>query len=142
VKPAAAAAVIAFIFCLAPLSGAQAVHDGPAAGRCLDCHRGLPFGPGRISFSNKTEATCRNCHNSYHGGVDSRRSHPVHVAPSMSIPEDMPLDREGRTTCVTCHTYHRGYKDENGKKLFFLRRSDIEILCSGCHKREELNVFR
>ncbi len=140
-KLGAAAAVMILSFCLVPLSGAQVVHGGPAEERCLDCHRGLPF-RGRISLGDRTEATCRNCHKTYHGSADDKRSHPERVVPSMRVPQDMPLDREGKTTCVTCHTYHRGYEDGSGKKLFFLRRSEISVLCSSCHRKDELGVSR
>lgn len=58
-------------------------------------------------FTVEIAETCLRCHSeSSLGG-----SHPVNVDPAerypdMVIPEEMPLDREGRITCGTCHNPH------------------------------------
>jgi len=131
----AAAALIILFLAGAPVN-ASAVHDEPGKLHCLDCHRSLPF-LGRVrvvSFRDGTEGVCMNCHIKYHGGA-SGFSHPVRVLPSMKTPPDFPLDAKGRITCITCHTFHQRYKDENGKKTYFLRRTRGKFLCYSCHPK-------
>jgi predicted CXXCH cytochrome family protein len=141
VKLKAAAAVIACVFSFVAPGGAEAVHDEIGKVSCLECHRRLPFKGGRILFSSETGPACKTCHNSYHGSKGRGTAHPENIVPSMRIPPDMPLDSNGKTTCITCHTYHTGYKDESGKKLFFLRRAEVKTLCFSCHDNGELKVL-
>jgi predicted CXXCH cytochrome family protein len=125
--------VIAVLFALIPLHDAYAVHDDNGKVLCYDCHPWLPLNNSNVAFNEGTEKVCTGCHNNYHetsGGF----SHPMHIAPSMDIPPDMPLDPTGTITCITCHSYHRGYKDSAGKKTFFLRRSQGRAFCYSCHK--------
>jgi predicted CXXCH cytochrome family protein len=75
-----------------------------------------------------------SCHRNHHG-ADSIRSHPVNVTPSMSVPPDMVLDNRGKIQCTTCHVFHGTYRDEDGKRLFYLRRSPGKTFCYSCHKK-------
>ena len=113
---------------------AHAVHQGTGKVRCLDCHAWLPLNDDRPSFREEIGPICVGCHRDYHGRAGTL-SHPVNVPPSMAVPRDMPLDAKGRITCVTCHKFHVGYKDSDGKKSFFLRRSIGKAFCYSCHKK-------
>jgi predicted CXXCH cytochrome family protein len=44
-----------------------------------------------------TDNRCGSCHR-----IDPLFSHPVGVAPTMAVPENLPL-QQGQITCVTCH---------------------------------------
>jgi len=113
---------------------AHAVHQVAGKVPCLDCHAWLPLNDDRPPFREGIGPKCVGCHRDYHGKAE-RLSHPVNVLPSMAVPRDMPLDAKGRIICVTCHRFHTGYKDSDGKKLFFLRRSIGKALCYSCHKK-------
>jgi len=113
---------------------AHAVHQVAGKVRCLDCHTWLPLNDARPSFREEIGPICVGCHIEYHGRAE-RFSHPVNVSPSMVVPRDMLLDAKGRIICVTCHRFHAGYKDSDGKKLFFLRRSIGKAFCYSCHKK-------
>lgn len=113
-------------------SGAAAknVHDGSGpqgSVGCLDCHRRLPLS-GTPSFTDEA-ASCAGCHRAV------GHTHPVQVIPSMAVPADLPLDDRGRVVCYTCHTYHTGQTDSEGKKAHFLRRQHGRTLCYSCHKK-------
>ena len=117
-----------------PSSDAYAVHQVAGKVSCLDCHAWLPFTDGALYFQEEVETICIGCHSVYHGRAGSV-SHPVNPYPSMAVPRDMPLDAKGKIICVTCHRFHTGYKDADGKKLFFLRRSAGKPFCYSCHKK-------
>jgi predicted CXXCH cytochrome family protein len=126
--------VLTVLFALVPTNSVYAVHDKSEKVDCYDCHPWLPFDKSNIAFTDKTDKTCISCHNKFHetsGGF----SHPLHVIPSMHIPVDMPLDPAGNITCITCHSYHTGYKDSEGNKKYFLRRSQGKAFCYSCHKK-------
>lgn len=55
--------------------------------------------------------------------------HPVRiaVAPDMKSPEDLPLDREGKITCTTCHDVMEGMGAHRK------RRVKGRGLCLNCH---------
>jgi hypothetical protein len=136
---ASAGTIILFLALLAvalviPPSEASAVHQAAGEGRCLDCHAWLPLNDSSPPFQEEVGPTCIGCHGDYHGKAKGL-SHPVNISPSMAVPRDMLLDSKGRITCVTCHTFHTGYKDADGKKLFFLRRSMGKPFCYSCHKK-------
>lgn len=126
--------ILAVLLSVAIGTVAHAVHDKQQKVKCLDCHRRLPFGGGRLVFNESSEEVCIGCHRNYHGS-GKRLLHPVRVVPSMKVPRDMPLDSGGRITCFTCHTYHLGYTNADGERLFFLRRVKGKTFCYSCHKR-------
>lgn len=130
-------AVVLAIFFMAPLDRSLAVHDEIGKVSCLDCHYRLPFEGSRATFIGEAEKACTGCHKVYHG-AGKGPSHPVKIIPTMAVPPDMPLDKEGRITCVTCHTYHFGYKDEKGTRLLFLRRTRGKTLCFSCHNNQTI----
>lgn len=120
--------IIGTILLLASSALSSDVHDGRGRVGCLDCHRRLPF-YSPVTFTEETSGVCQGCHQ------QSRHAHSVQAIPSMPIPPDMPLDKQGRITCYTCHTYHIGYTDAEGNKAYFLRRQRGKVLCFSCHKK-------
>ncbi len=113
---------------------AVAVHETAGKAQCLDCHSWLPLDNGALSFREEAGSVCIGCHREYHGKAGSQ-VHPVNIYPSMEIPKDMPLDAKGKIICVTCHRFHTGYRDADGAKQFFLRRSAGKSFCYSCHKK-------
>jgi hypothetical protein len=108
-------------------------HSGQLNVTCIECHTHLPF-PGSAPTLRDTACdACGACHIQHHG-TDAMRAHPVQVAPSMRVPSDMPLDKQGNMQCITCHAFHGDYRDENGRKLFYLKRSPGKTFCYSCHQ--------
>jgi predicted CXXCH cytochrome family protein len=116
------------------LPAKDVAHEGRLNVRCLDCHKHLPLAGTTPPLRDEVNDVCIVCHERHHG-TDEMRSHPVTGVPSMPVPPDMVLDGKGRITCVTCHDFHGAYRDENGKKRFYLRRSPGKTFCYSCHKK-------
>lgn len=114
-------------------NAALSTHNEIGKTRCLDCHVTLPFNPERLSFYEDVAGVCRECHRSDH--AKSTLSHPVEVVPSMKIPRDMPLDRRGRLTCITCHTFHAEWQAVVDDNPYLLRRPEGKKFCYYCHKK-------
>jgi len=96
---------------------------------CINCHLSSPA-PGssplqdnNLRFGGDVVALCSSCHGGY------RHMHPVRiaVAPDMKSPEDLPLDREGKITCTTCHDVMEGMGTHRK------RRVKGRGLCLNCH---------
>ncbi len=106
-----------------------AAHDEQGKMRCLDCHVTIPFDIVSLSFHEDISSVCYRCHNAHQG----EGNHPVEIFPTMEIPEDMPLDRKGYMTCITCHSFHNEWQAiaENKNKL--LRRENGPTFCFYCH---------
>lgn len=87
---------------------------------------------------------CGICHVSHMGGTLLREplsglcigchpdrvkaDHAVDIVPSMDVGE-LPLDKEGRMTCATCHEPH------NREGVESMLRAEPEKLCGQCHKK-------
>lgn len=124
---------------------------------CINCHLTTPA-PGsspvrdnNLRFGGDLVALCSSCHGGY------RHMHPVRIAiaPNMKSPEDLPLDREGKITCITCHDVmermgmHRK-RHVRGRGLCLNCHADSDILAQvnwypthlrkGEHGRLELKV--
>ncbi len=112
-------------------SAAQPLHNEIGKTRCLDCHVILPFNAETLSFHEDIETVCRQCHNNDHAGPGL--SHPVGIIPSMKIPTDMPLDRKGQMTCITCHTFHVEWRSVVDDNQYLLRRPEDRMFCFYCH---------
>jgi hypothetical protein len=76
---------------------------------CFYCHlspppEGTPGEP--LKFTDTVSNMCARCHD-----MSKSISHQVNMKPSdrVNIPKDMPLDADGKMTCVTCHDIHRAY---------------------------------
>ncbi|GAB4263834.1 MAG: hypothetical protein Kow0054_27750 [Deferrisoma sp.] len=109
---------------------------------CRGCH--VEAAPERITkarhdlrFQGDAILLCVSCH------VTARSHHPVGVPlpPEMAArlrdAGALPLDPEGRTTCITCHTNNC----ETGAQHMSVRRYDPKRfrldLCWGCHEKEK-----
>ncbi len=123
------------LFLLIVFAGnAAAFHDEIGKTRCLDCHTVLPFKHIPHTFQTGTGDVCRRCHTNFH--AKNGIAHPVEALPSMKIPPDMPLDIEGRMTCITCHFYHPASPPPaDGPRAFILRRPGGRTFCYSCHKK-------
>lgn len=86
---------------------------------CAVCHRNDNDFQAIKSAINEI---CLECH-----PKAKRNDHPIRVAPK-TVPEGLPLDEEGKLTCVTCHEPH----GKTGVKK--LLRMDFSSLCLSCHK--------
>jgi hypothetical protein len=109
-------------------------HSGPLKVACIECHTHLPFKGSAPVLRNEVGQVCNTCHLRHHG-TDTRRSHPVsRQVSAIKVPPDMLLDNQGRIVCITCHAFHGEYRDEDGKRTYFLRRTAGKIFCFSCHK--------
>jgi hypothetical protein len=115
-----------------------AVHSDTAGTKCLDCHFTLPFDRTDVSFTAGVGNVCLKCHRD--NSCLARRSdegffHPIDVVPSMYIPVDMPLNKIGEVTCITCHSYHAEFWEQEYQNEFILRRPKGVKFCRACHKK-------
>jgi len=96
---------------------------------CVECHVGIPAEgssprkEGNLRFGGDVVALCSSCHAKY------RHMHPVKIAlsPDMKSPEDLPLDKDGKITCITCHDVMEGHG------VIRKRRMVGRALCLNCH---------
>lgn len=123
---------ILLTLCLILTNPAYATHDEAGKVRCLDCHIKLPLKPNKLSFHEGTEKLCKICHEKGHYTPDN--SHPINIVPSMKIPKDMYVDEKGKLACITCHTYHAGWKKDVSNNPKLLRRPQGKTFCFYCHK--------
>jgi len=130
VLPAALAAlVIAWGAGAAEKKRSDTPHGRKDAKACVVCHVSVPpegSSPPKennLRFGGDIVALCASCHGSY------RHMHPVKiaVAPDMKSPEDLPLDRDGKITCITCHDVMEGHG------VVRKRRMVGKALCLNCH---------
>jgi len=56
----------------------------------------------KLIFKKDVTVLCEKCHDQEDG-----LSHPVDMKPVMPVPSELPLDRKGMVTCVTCHSAHK-----------------------------------
>ncbi len=96
---------------------------------CLECHISIPAEgssprkENNLRFGGDVVALCSSCHAKY------RHMHPVKIAlsPDMKSPEDLPLDKDGKITCITCHDVMEGHG------VVRKRRMVGRALCLNCH---------
>jgi len=86
---------------------------------------------------------CIQCHNNENG-------HQVGITLDFSVPADLPLDKDNKMTCLTCHYTHGSLQSEKPNasysfmdvlldsnrlhKSFLLRRNTVNgELCLACH---------
>jgi predicted CXXCH cytochrome family protein len=93
----------------------------------------------------KLEERCFSCHD---GGVmDDRekifndRGHKTDIMPSdkIRIPEDFPLDEEGKIQCFTCHMHHQAPTDSGMLETWIFLRTPNENseFCMNCHQEQK-----
>lgn len=97
---------------------------------CLVCHASAPGAvrqgvrrDPKLKFGGDVVALCGSCHEAYN------HMHPVKiaVAPEMKSPEELPLDKDGKITCITCHDVMEGHGINRNKRMIG------KALCLNCH---------
>ena len=126
---------IAFVIVIVVAAAVYSLTGEPhefSPGDCVLCHVDEKNDPMFIRAS--ITSACETCHED----VRETQSHPTDIYPTLSIPADMLLIRDGLFTCVTCHYVHPKKKGEFVKKHMFLRRQVRgPIFCSICHELDE-----
>ncbi|MEW6428103.1 MAG: hypothetical protein AB1568_08740 [Thermodesulfobacteriota bacterium] len=105
----------------------------PGTSRCLDCHTCLPLDGKAGNFHTSIESICRTCHRSSHATGQNRLAHPSTGKPAKDLPRDLPLDREGNITCITCHFFHIDNMPQRQHEPHLLRRPANRLFCGCCH---------
>ncbi len=113
------------------------------SGSCQRCHEKVtepaadnPASVGKVFVDINQACTQGGCHT-----FDKALSHPLGVRPMGTIPKDMPLDRRGYLTCLSCHDEvgrMKGWNDLTGEKYgrpYFLRRETGMEFCASCHTK-------
>lgn len=85
---------------------------------CLQCHKEKDSKELKLQINE----LCLKCH-----PLSTQRDHPVNIKATVRA-ERLPLDSEGRITCITCHEPHGKTKEEK------LLRMEFNTLCRECHK--------
>lgn len=95
--------------------------------QCGFCH--LNF-DGSLQFRDNITILCNYCHKN-----DKALSHIVGIKPTMQMPQDFHLDKDGVMTCGTCHDVHASREDAaTNKRTYLLRRNTIgREFCNLCH---------
>ena len=111
------------IFLVALSATAYAMSPSESRKNCFGCHALTDNGM-RLRLKMPISELCKDCHKDMHTFND----HAVDIKPSMSV-QDLPLDRQGHITCITCHEPH-GLT--GNVKLLRARPSE---LCGICHRK-------
>jgi len=88
---------------------------------CEYCHKGVPP---ELTFDPVT--TCARCHPGNVGNHPVTK-HPVGVKPSIHIPRNLPLTKDGTLVCYTCHDHHNKTYNQ------YMLRVEYFKLCASCH---------
>lgn len=86
---------------------------------CTVCHVSHNGGPVKKPLTE----LCVSCH----GERIEAGEHRVEIVPKYPVPQNLPLTKEGRLTCITCH-------DQHSKEPIMLRFETM-VLCNKCHKK-------
>lgn len=102
----------------------------------------IPIMASHKTFALQTKE-CTVCHISHNGGpvkkpltelcVTCHREriqageHVVDIIPKYPVPQNLPLTKDGKLTCITCH-------DQHSKEPMMLRLEPM-TLCNSCHKK-------
>jgi predicted CXXCH cytochrome family protein len=97
-------------------------HAEGGEGNCSLCHTRRP-----PQLIDDHVETCTNCHL---GNIENHpvTRHPIDVAVEIMIPSPLPLTKQERIVCSTCHDPH----DEHGFRS--LLRVEYHKLCVQCHR--------
>lgn len=128
--------ILSLLLAASSPDGKDVAHNGLLKVTCIECHTRLPFPGKKAVLRNDVGDVCNRCHPQNHG-TGTMLSHPVNPTPSpaMKVPSDMILDSQGKIVCITCHAFHGEYRDDDGKKRFYLRRTPGKTFCYSCHKK-------
>lgn len=108
----------------------ESPHTRKDQNSCIVCHvsrpaeGSAPMRENNLRFGGDIVALCSSCHDGY------KHMHPVRiaVAPDMKSPEDLPLDRDGKITCITCHDAMEASEVHRRRRLVG------RALCLNCHE--------
>lgn len=128
-------ACIVHILCVLVLIGSSHAledtkfHESKNRKNCIKCHVKVPVqgsdprGEGNLLFKGDFDKICSACHGNY------EHEHPVSlvISPMIKGAESLPLDREGRIVCITCHDVME--KMEVHRKKVAMGKD----LCLSCH---------
>ena len=113
---------------------------------CKACHTtSIPdeiTDPGyKLRYRGDINILCVSCH------VTDRGHHPTGLPPPLFMLQDMedskktiPLDREGRINCYTCHDNGCSTGQQGMRQRYYDRASLENTLCWICHRREEFST--
>ena len=108
--------IISALFLLMPVSGYSAPKH-----ECSFCHIPGTGGKGMVLLKESVNDLCLECH----PGRKGMGEHKVDIVPSMPV-DGLPLDKNGKITCVTCHDPHRWESPS-------LLRMERTAICLKCH---------
>lgn len=133
-RPAAALALLLGLVAALWHAGqpaARAPH--PEAMACAGCHVAgdAVTAEDAHRLTESQERLCAGCHE---GAVDL--SHPSGIPASRPPPADLPLDRDGRVTCSTCHDVHAS---RPGRLRSDRRGAEF---CHSCHEAGFFDAMR
>lgn len=130
---------ILFFFLVFAAGGIQAsktkdFHGSNSQKNCVKCHIEVPpegsnpRAEGNLRFKGNIDEICSECHENY------KHDHPVKlvISPAVRGTESLPLDKEGRIVCITCHDVMEKI-DVHRKKIASGRE-----LCLSCHVDADL----
>ncbi len=108
-------------------------HGDAQAGVRGDFRRGDPAAESAMRVAEEAADNCANC-GKCHSPCENGRSHEGLVSIGFEPAKELPLDTEGRTTCVTCHEPHRS--GVAGKSALLRIPNLRRELCLACHRQE------
>lgn len=115
-------AVLIFIFLIGKTQ--TAFSDVPDIKKdCSICHIVNKGVPGVLL--RPLPELCTECHPDRTGGGE----HAIGIKPSETMTKDLPLDKQGKITCTTCHAPH----GEGGFPNMLRKKTDE--ICISCHKK-------
>jgi len=107
----------------------------PHINDCLACHTKPPRKgqPVEIRYGGDIELLCNSCHGAHN-------VHPVNIKPGkdMHPPASLPLDKDGRIICITCHAVDWS----NGRvtlRMFNETEGSMRALCYSCHDESKFS---
>ncbi|MFQ5353446.1 MAG: cytochrome c3 family protein [Thermodesulfobacteriota bacterium] len=89
---------------------------------CVSCHKSV-----MPALKMDSVTVCTHCHG---GNLVNHpvAKHPIGKKPGINISRRMPLDRDGKLVCYTCHDNHNRSDYPNMLRVGYLQ------LCSACHR--------
>jgi predicted CXXCH cytochrome family protein len=148
--------IVTFILPASSFSQVISQRQADSAKRCAICHynwvhaffeehRDGELAPFPEESMVKKKELCFSCHD---GSIKDDRErvyndpgHRVNITPSekITVPEELPLDKEGKMRCFTCHTHHAVSRDTGMEEVWIYLRDSNEnsSLCKMCHSEEQ-----
>ncbi len=92
-------------------------HDYEKEEYCAECHTNK--GPELI---DDHIGVCIGCH------PNNIRDHIIDIIPKITLPPSIPLTKDRRMACHTCHEHHNKLKRKQ------MLRFDYDTFCISCHR--------